>query len=309
VEKALKSKSYRTAGKKAQGLERLDSENGLAKSAQDEVRNVYLRLVRDNKNGSPRKALEAYQALVDIFNWKTYRDEMSSLRGRVAEFEGQLAALRAGGQRSYDQLIASAVKLQEQYNDFAQEPDFSKIGEIKDSILAEKAKLAALVDWESAARDNVSKTYEEILSYIQNAGPFRSDYGKSQKDQLAQRYSNLIENYQGAVTLVIRSGKNLPKESSGINRAPEAFCELEVGGKKFETAVVNNEHNPTWDFSCNFTFQPGQTLTFSIYDNDRGSKKDLLGTLTLSKLPKSTKGMVLSHKDGWSLTIDVRRER
>lgn len=307
--KSLKAKSYTKAGRTANELARLDSENGLAKSALDEIRNFYLRRVRDAKNGNPRAAVTAYQSLLKVFNWKSYRNEMKTIQSRISKFDGQLKSLGSSTTQNYDEQIANAVRMTEQYNDFSQDPSFSKINQAKDRLIAEKSKLSVLTDWEKNASGNASKTYSDILQYIQKAGPFSIAYGKKQKDALLSKYRKLIENYQGAVTIVIRSGKKLPKERSGLNKAPEAFCELTTGGQTFTTGVVNNAYNPTWDFSCNFNAQPGQGLTFSVYDSDRGGKRDLLGTINLPKLPKSTKGLTLSHKDGWSITIDVRRER
>ena len=309
VEDALKSKSYTKAGRYAYQLERLDSENGLAKSALEEVRNHYLRRVRSNQNSDARAAYEAYKDLISVFNWKSYRKEMDALGNRIGEFDRQLAALEKGNNQSYDQQIANAVRMSEQFSDFSQDAAFPRIAKIKDQLIDEQNRLKSMMEWEQSVRNNPSKSYDEVLANLKKAGPFTRSYGKSQKQKLVSRYQDLNENYQGAVTLVIRSAKSLPKESSGLNKAPEAFCELTIGGKTFTTGVVNNEHNPTWDYTCNISVQAGQSLTFSVYDSERGNKKDLLGTIGLAKIPKTTRGLVLKHKDGWSIAIDVRRER
>lgn len=309
VQKALKAKSYVKAGNAARQLERLDSENGLAKSALDEIRNFYLRRIREERNSNPRAAHSHYKNLVKVFNWKTYRNEMNSLGKRIATFDGNIAALKNGGTEDYDAQIARAVKISEQYNDFRQDPNYGSIDQAKDGLIAEKSRYAVMVDWEKSASNNPSKTYQSIVDHLSKAGPFKTTYGKKQKQNLMAKYRNLIENYQGAVTLVIRSAKNLPKEKKGLNKAPEGFCELSVGGQTFTTGVVNNSTNPTWDYTCNFNAKPGQVLTFTAYDSERGNKRETLGSITLSKLPKSTRGLVLKNNQGWSITIDVRRER
>jgi len=309
VEGALKSKNFTKAGRYAYQLEKLDSENGLAKSALDEVRNHYLRRVRNNRNSNARAAHKAYKDLINVFNWKSYRQEMAALGNRIEEFDRQLAALAKGNNQSYKDQIADAVRMSEQFSDFSQDDAYPRIAQIKDQLNAEQTRLKDMVTWEQSVRNNPSKSYDEILARLLKAGPFSRAFGKREKQKLVARYQDLNENYQGAVTVVIRSAKSLPKESSGLNKAPEAFCELVVGGKTFTTSVVNNEHNPTWDYTCNLNIEAGQSLTFSVYDSDRGNRKDLLGTIGLKKIPKSTKGMALKHKSGWSITIDVRRER
>jgi len=122
-------------------------------------------------------------------------------------------------------------------------------------------------------------------------------------------YRNRIENYSGSATLMLRSAANLPREKRGFNRSPDTMCVLTLSDSSCSTEVIKNEENPRWNHACRITVQAGETLTFRIFEQDRGQNRNLIGELTLSKLPKNGKNITLKHKDGWALMIDVKRDR
>lgn len=65
----------------------------------------------------------------------------------------------------------------------------------------------------------------------------------------------------------------------------DPYCICEVVGKpqcKFRTATLQNTLNPVWNHIQRIDgFSPGDTITFVVWDQDRGKKDDKLGQTTL----------------------------
>ena len=164
-----------------------------------------------------------------------------------------------------------------------------------------------MVSWEASVASDPSKTYDWILTELGKRGGLQFKYGQKQWTGFKSQYQAKIEQYDAGVTLVIRKAKDLPRRKSGLNRNPEAYCELKVGDQTFKTEATKSQ-NPNWNYSCHFTALPGEPLVFRVFDDNRNT--ELIGSLSLPLVPKDSKGLEVKSDDGeWTLILDVRRER
>jgi len=84
----------------------------------------------------------------------------------------------------------------------------------------------------------------------------------------------------------ILSGKDLPNlDIPGVTGKSDPYCLCELVGKprtRFTTKTVQDNLNPTWDFTQEFTFYAdSDVLKFAVYDADDLKDDDLLGEATL----------------------------
>lgn len=307
VRDELKKKDYVRAGRFAYQLSKLDSENKLAESTLQEVRNTFRNEIKAQKQGNPRKALETYNQLIQVYNWRSYRNERKALQDRVNGFEKLLGQLKQQASGSYKDQIATVVRIQEQYNDFFNDPEFKKLNELKTTMEKEQKRLQALQSYVEKARDDSAVAYSDIVDRLKKEPAFQRSTGKQYVQQTLTHFEAKVNQYSGPVTLIIRRASNLPRASSGFNKDPEAYAVLEVNDKRFQTGVQRNARNPVWDYTCSFDATPDKPLKFSVY-HDKGDG-ELLGSVTLDKVPQSGKGIEVKGKDGWSIFLDVRRKR
>merc|ERR1740121_1524012 len=64
----------------------------------------------------------------------------------------------------------------------------------------------------------------------------------------------------------------------------DPFCICESVGKhdfQIQTPIVNDSLDPMWNYTRWVTYVVGDSLTFTIYDKDVGTKDDLLGKASL----------------------------
>jgi hypothetical protein len=306
VRNELKKKDYVRAGRFAFQLSKLDSENKLAESTLQEVRSTFRSKIKEQRQGNPREAIETYNQLISVYNWRSFRRERKTLQDRVDGFEKLLDQYNKQSSESYQKQIATVVKIQEQYNDFFKDPKYTKLADTKKQLEAEKQRLESLKAYVDKSRNDNSVAYTDIVKRIEGTPAFQRAVGKSYVSKTLAEFKNKVDNYSGPVTLIIRRGQNLPRVSSGFNKDPEAYAVLTVGEQSFKTSIQRNARNPVWDHTCSFTAKPGQKLNFKVF-HDKGAG-ELLGEVTLPSVPKSGKGIEVKGKD-WSIFLDVRRQR
>lgn len=76
--------------------------------------------------------------------------------------------------------------------------------------------------------------------------------------------------------------------ATGVRKADllsksDPYCVIELSGKKWQTHVVNNTHEPQWDFEINTVdYELGDRIVFSLYDHDIAKSDNFLGKHELS---------------------------
>ncbi len=295
------------ACKVALGLRQLDSSNEIARQAVVSFRRIKDDQIKALTQDNARAALDIYEEVLRVLNWRSYRNQQKALEKRVKAFDTEVAGLKKSS-ADYDKMLAALDATMNDYKDFSKDRNFTWLQQARSAYDREKGAFNTLIEWEKDARGKASVAYSDILERLQK-GNFRLPYAKQRLQTLVQRYDQLVNNYSGGVTIVIRGAANLPREKSGFNRDPDGLVELVSGEANCTTDVVNNNRNPKWDYVCNFTAQSSQAIQFNVYDRDSRTKRELIGTLSLDRLPLTTKGLELKHPDGWSITVDIRRER
>ncbi len=296
------------AGQLSNSLLSLDSENEVAKNALSNVRRQMVKKIETLKKTNPREALDHYRNLIKVFNWKSYRTEMTNLGKLIENFDKKVLQLKKAEVASYQERKDALARLRNANQSFIDDPQYQWMIQHEQALDRENQRLAQLLRWESGAENDVRLSFNDILKKLGNEPSFQFLFGMKELARLKNKYRDYEDNYRGNVTLVIRGAQDLPKEKSGINRAPEAFCELKTSGKTFTTGVVNNRHDPSWGYTCTYQVQPGSPLVFTIFDED-GRKNEPLGQVKIDKVPKNGKNLTFKSPDGWTLVLDIRRER
>jgi len=71
-----------------------------------------------------------------------------------------------------------------------------------------------------------------------------------------------------------------------VNGLSDPYCVCEVPGKPFSrilTPVVQDRLDPEWNYTREICdWEPGDSLSFAVFDKDYGKKDDLLGRATLA---------------------------
>ncbi len=296
------------AGLLANKLLRMESENAVAKDTLANVRRKLEKRAKDLSKSDPRKAMTPYNALIKVFNWKSHRSGRDALRKQIDAFDRQASQIEKSPAASYAQSRQTVNAFLDNHALFAKEDKYARVKAVGDAMDGEKQRLDALRRWEQGVRGDNRTSYASALSRLVKEKPFRFKFAKDELAKLKSAYRGRIENYAGSATLMIRGAANLPREKRGFNRAPDAFCELRVANGPCATEVIQNEQSPKWNHACRVTVSAGERLVFRLFEQDRQNKTPI-GEVSLPKLPKDGKGIVLSHPDGWSLTIDVKRDR
>ncbi len=308
LEKALSSKNYARAGLLANELMALDSEHGAARDAlQTSISNLEDTANKQLKS-NPRLALKTYDSLVRISNTSNLRNDRAQLRRKLQEFDGQFTQLKQSLNGDVEDIERRIDGFLNKYRDFSQDDSYAEATGLQTRLNKEKENLERVLQWERKAETDQALTYEKILESLKANSGLSMAFAKQPVARLIAKYEEKIINYRGGVTLVIKGAANLPNANDIGNKAPEAFCELQVGGSKFKTEIIKDERNPVWNLTCAFEAK-GDPMVFRMYDDNKFGKAQLLGALQIPQVPKSGKSLKFNSPDGWSVILDVRRER
>ncbi|CAM2008467.1 protein kinase domain-containing protein [Acanthopleuribacter pedis] len=306
INKFTEQNKLAQACKIALNLRKLDSSNEVARQAVVSFRREKDDRIKALKQDNSRAALDVYEEILRVLNWRSYRNQQKELEKRVKAFDTQVAALKKSS-ADYDKMLASLDNTLNSFKDFAKDRHYATLRNNRAKFAREKDAFNSVIAWEKDARGKASVPYSDILDRLKKES-FQLPYARQRMQTLIKRYDELVNNYSGGVTIVIRGAANLPREKSGFNRDPDGLVELVSGDTTCTTEAESNERNPVWDFVCNFSTTSNQKIEFNVYEKN-SRRRDLIGTVSLDRLPNSTKGLELKHPDGWSLTIDIRRER
>ncbi len=304
---ALKKGNLKKAGQAALRLRKLESDNGIAKDAITRVRTSYERRIEAQKKDDPRAALQSYNPLIAILNWKMHRQGREKLANRINQFDSQVDRIKKVEAKVFAERKAALDRLIADYKDFVRDDRYKWLETNRDQLVEDQRRLTRLMKWETGVRDDVTQPFSKILDRLNRGKPFRFLFAKRKVAQLKDSYRERIANYTGNVTLVIKGARNLPKGKGTFKKGPKAYCRLKVGGETFTTDVAGNNRNPRWVFSATFNAKKDAALSFSVY-NKKGN--ELIGAIHLPKVPPNGKDIMLKPEQGnWSLMIDVKRER
>lgn len=309
VSSALDAGRYVSAGKQAFALKNLDSENQVAESALAAVRRKFEDRIAASKASDPRETLKLYDQLISVFNWKNYRQERSALAKSLASFERLAKQVKSQSVTDYQRTKKAVDDFLASHTRFAAEPLYREVQNFAKELEAEHRRLQTMLAWESSAERDIGKSYVDILNRLKREKSFAFPYAQSVHRRLIDKYQQRIDNYAGKVILVIRGANNLPRESGAFRRAPDSFVELNHAGQTFKTGVVDNDENPQWDYTCNIDAEAGKPLVFKVFNQKSRGRTEQIGALRLERVPPSGRKLEMKSSDGWSLIIDVRRER
>ena len=307
VRSALKDKKFQQAANRSNELLRLNSSNSVAKNALDEIRFRKKEEITQVKGRNPRLALVKYDELLKISNWKSYRDERDVIKLRVTEFDKAVASVKRLSSQSLSQQKERVDQVLGSFPEFVDDANFAQLQNASEKMAEEDTRLREMVRWEARAENDPGKTYASILKTLKSDARFRFsyDYAKKKSNALKSKYQERIDDYDGNVTLVVKSGQNLPKLKG---RKPQGYCQLTIGDETFKT---ENEPlpAPAWNHSFQFEAEPGTPLVFMVFQKVKRTYKSI-GTVQLAKVPQNQNNLVLKSADGkWSITVDIRRER
>lgn len=306
---AMEKNRFERAARYGIQLSQLDSENETAKSAINTYRQTMEQRINADKVNNVRGALETYNELLNVLNWKSFREQRNMVRRRVANFDKILTEFNGLGDKTFGTQLETADRILSQFKDFSKDKDYERVAATKSRLQSEEKRFNQFLAWEEKASKDQTQSYATILEQIRKDWSFKTPYASAIVKKKESEYERLVKDYRGELVILVRGAKNLPKESSGLNRAPEAFCEFAIGDKKFKTPVVNNEQSPVWNFSATVEITSSEPIVFHIYDEDKMGKGEKLGEISLNPIPETTRNLVLKHKDGWQLILDIRRGR
>ena len=308
LDQALSGNNYARAGLFANELLALDSEHPAAKEALSTSLSRLEDQAQRQRSSSPREAVKTYDAIVRISNTAHFRSERDKMRRTLQDFDTQFAQLKSNLGGTYDDVDRRIRGFLEKFSNFSSDEVYVEAQALQDRVKSDQEKMAKVLEWESKAEMDASLTYEQIINSLKGNSSFSFDFAKQPVARLIAKYENLIVNYTGGVTLVLKGAKNLPDANDIGNKAPEAYCELEVAGSKFTTEVLKDERNPKWNMTCAFKAN-GSPLVFRVFDDNKFGKAQLLGALQIPQMPRSGKDQIFNSPDGWSIILDVRRDR
>ena len=302
---AMDKKQWQKAGNLAMKLRALESENEISKNSLYKVRTTYEDQIKEHKNGNPRAALPVYDILIKMLQWKTHKASKKELSNRVSDFDKKQGQLKKQNVTGFEEYKAGLDRLISDFSDFSRDEKHKWLVSARDDLLAQNQRFQKLVSWEAQVRDDIGQTYDDILAHLNKEPPFRYAYAKQKVAQMKDSYKQLINNYNGNVTLVIKAARNLPKGRGAFSKDPKAYCQLKVAGQTFTTDVAGNSRSPMWNFACTFT--GSGPLTFNVF-NKKGNQ--LIGVVEIPRVPKNGKNMAFKPKSGdWQLLVDINRER
>lgn len=305
IQSAMKNKDFYRAGLLANELKQLDSENPLASEAYTEALRQLEQKIDRQKKGNPRSALQTYDQLIKVNNWKRYRDERDRLKKTTQEFDAAVARTKGNLNHLHENLIKKIDQTLDKYPDFDQDPGFQELVRLKEQANAEKENLDKLLRWEARVRDDANIPYAEILERIKSANKFTFPFAKKPVEKLISDYQLKINQYSGGVVLVVKQVIfELPPD-----KAVKVFCQIEAGPRKWRTETLKVQGNPVWNQSFSFDAVGGETLAFRLFAEKMFNKTQSLGNLAIPGVPKTGKDLTFTSPDGWKIIIDVKRDR
>jgi len=305
IQTALRKKQHQEAARLAKRLLRMESKNKVAENALDEIRLAEVNEIRRLRNGNPRAALARYERLLKISDWASYRRERDALKKRVNAFDQRVAALEGLSDKPLSEQKAAIDAVLSDFSEFTEDTDYKALSDVTATLGSENERLTELLTTVSRAADNPAKSYASILGRLKQEPAFSSRYARNRVSRLIDTYTDKIENYDGNVTLLIKTAKGLDLLRA---RRPRGTVLLLTGDATCRT-VEESLDPPAWNHTCRFEAQAGAPLVFRVFQTVK-RREEPLGELTIPKVPKTQKNLELKSADGtWSLIVDVRRER
>mmetsp|Transcript_123309 Transcript_123309/g.356325 ORF Transcript_123309/g.356325 Transcript_123309/m.356325 type:complete len:217 (+) Transcript_123309:47-697(+) len=92
-----------------------------------------------------------------------------------------------------------------------------------------------------------------------------------------------LEKEKPPLRIKIVGATGLRKADLGIKSTSDPFCVIELSGKSWRSPVVKNSLDPVWNFEFETReYNLGDRMFLSVYDHDRMSADDFLGSCNLS---------------------------
>jgi hypothetical protein len=110
----------------------------------------------------------------------------------------------------------------------------------------------------------------------------------------------------GLVRITVKQARNLPSHDWSVwgKSKSDPYVTIETADRSWSTTAITNSLNPDWSEGNTHDFvvyDKGQTVQFSVYDEDTITANDLIGTgtpLTYSDIAGKEVTMALKDKDG-----------
>ncbi|XP_070536407.1 extended synaptotagmin-2-like isoform X3 [Ptychodera flava] len=101
---------------------------------------------------------------------------------------------------------------------------------------------------------------------------------------------------KGVLRIGVEEAKNLMKKDIAVfsKGSSDPYCILHVGGQKFKTETISSTVNPKWEkyFEAIVDEPLGQVVDIELWDEDKGSKDESLGVLSVDIEDIVTKGYI-----------------
>jgi hypothetical protein len=105
-----------------------------------------------------------------------------------------------------------------------------------------------------------------------------------------------------SVTVKVVSASGLPDRDK-LGKA-DPYVVVAFDGEERITPALKGTLSPVWNYSCEFRFAAGQSLTFTVYDRDV-LKPDIVGEASLALDPADPGRRSLRLSGGGTLVVDV----
>jgi serine/threonine protein kinase len=305
IDAAKRKKDYARAGLLANDLAKLDSENPLVRETLDaSVAELEAKLAT-LRQSDPRAAIALCDQLVRITGQARHKEERSRLQTQVQDFDRQKTALTGNLKGSAEELLKRFDGFLSQHKALENEKGYQEIQGLRSRVEEERKQLQNLLSYEAGVRADKGVPYRTILERLSKHG-FKLPFAAQSVEKLLAEYNNRIENYEGPVILVIKGAKGIVPAGK---RAPDSYCEIEFSGTICKTDLVDKSANPVWNHTCTFQARAGQSLVVRVFEGKKFGKAQEMGSMKIEKLPESGKDLAFKAAGGWTLLLDVRRER
>lgn len=305
IEAAKRKKDYARAGLLANDLARLDSENPLVRETLDQAVTELEASLASLRQSDPRAAIALCDQLVRITGNARHKEERSRLQTQVQDFDRQKASLTGNLKGTPEELLSRFDGFLSQHKAMQKEKGYQEIQSLRLRVEEERKQLANLLSYEAGAREDKSVPYRTILDRLSKHG-FKLPFAAQSVENLMAEYKKRIENYEGSVILVIKGAKGIVPAGK---KAPDSYCEIEYSGTTCKTDLVDKSANPVWNHTCTFQAKAGQALVVRVFEGKKFGKAQEMGSMKIETLPESGKDLAFKAAGGWTLLLDVRRER
>jgi hypothetical protein len=257
------------------------------------------------RQSDPRAAIALCDQLVRITGQARHKEERSRLQTQVQDFDRQKTALTGNLKGSAEELLKRFDGFLSQHKALENEKGYQEIQGLRSRVEEERKQLQNLLSYEAGVRADKGVPYRTILERLSKHG-FKLPFAAQSVEKLLAEYNNRIENYEGPVILVIKGAKGIVPAGK---RAPDSYCEIEFSGTICKTDLVDKSANPVWNHTCTFQARAGQSLVVRVFEGKKFGKAQEMGSMKIEKLPESGKDLAFKAAGGWTLLLDVRRER